>query len=178
MNYYFYHRIRLDSYGSPFRNVSSGIDWYEDKENVKRYEKGLSLYLDDFKSILYIMQRAGELRKTSTARTHTGSIHWPLCQELLPCYRYTPDQVRISWEHSSSALWELLLGLSDWERSARCTTYSFSGTTRTSAGKFREPSKLAIPDTWEISWDNTRPSSKPSQSAANNESLKVWMAKS
>ena len=55
MNYYFYHRIRLDSYGSPFRNVSSGTDWYEDKENVKRYEKGLSLYLDEFKGNLHMI---------------------------------------------------------------------------------------------------------------------------
>lgn len=53
MSGYFYHRFRLDSYGSPFRNVNSGINWWEDKENVRRYDVGLNLYLQEYKSKIF-----------------------------------------------------------------------------------------------------------------------------
>lgn len=52
MRYFIFERFRLDSYGSPFRNVNSGVNEFDDMENIKRYEKGMELYLEEFKSRL------------------------------------------------------------------------------------------------------------------------------
>lgn len=41
-------RIRLDSYGSPFRNEVSGVA-EDDSENNRRFEAGMKLYLDDYR---------------------------------------------------------------------------------------------------------------------------------
>ena len=53
MKYFIFEKIRLDSYGSPFRNVNSGINEAEDPINVSRFDKGLNLYLEEYKSNLF-----------------------------------------------------------------------------------------------------------------------------
>lgn len=50
MRYFILEKIRLDSIGSPFRNVNSGVNEDEDQVNLERYEKGIKLYVDEFKS--------------------------------------------------------------------------------------------------------------------------------
>lgn len=50
MRYFILEKIRLDSIGSPFRNVNSGVNEEEDPVNIERYEKGINLYVEEFKS--------------------------------------------------------------------------------------------------------------------------------
>ena len=52
MRYFILEKVRLDSFGSPFRNVNSGVDEAEDQENIQRFNKGLQIYIDEFKSRL------------------------------------------------------------------------------------------------------------------------------
>lgn len=50
MRYFIFEKIRLDSFGSPFRNVNSGVNEEEDPVNIERFNKGLQIYVDQYRS--------------------------------------------------------------------------------------------------------------------------------
>ena len=47
--------VRSSEYGSPFRNVNSGIDESKDKVNVKRYDAGLKKFMTEAKGSFFLV---------------------------------------------------------------------------------------------------------------------------
>lgn len=48
MKYFLFPRLRIESFGSPFRNEGSGIP-ENDSINNERYMRGMEIYMNKFK---------------------------------------------------------------------------------------------------------------------------------
>ena len=52
-----WHNIRLDSVGSPFRSVKAGVP-EDDKVNNKRFNLGLTIFLNEYRGTSSLTQRS------------------------------------------------------------------------------------------------------------------------
>lgn len=94
MRYFIFEKIRLDSFGSPFRNVNSGVNEDEDPVNQERFEKGMKIYLDQYRSSLYSSKKLKALKKIHGPRMQSGpSLPSHFLVPSLFC-TFTPDQAQ------------------------------------------------------------------------------------
>lgn len=103
MKSFAWHNIRLDSIGSPFRNVMAGVP-ENDSVNNERYNRGLQAFITEYRSTSYLSQRRITSKLTRSMAVLATSIHSLFQLWSMDCREPTPAHLRSSSERSASLL--------------------------------------------------------------------------